>query len=52
MTKEIEDFDKRYLVVEQERKINKGAPDYSRIKADEDEMIRILDEDKLTKEQK
>ena len=52
MNKEIEDFDKRYLKLEKERKLNKGAPDYTYIKPDQDEMIKILDEDRLTNDQK
>ena len=50
LTKEMEDFDKRYLSVGKDGKVTKGAPDYTRLQADSEEMIRILDVEKLTKD--
>jgi|TARA_B110001450_G_C17622277_1_gene481721 hypothetical protein len=44
LTKEMEDFDKRYLKVENDRKLsiknnNFGAPDYKHLRAGPEEMI-------------
>ena len=52
LSKEIEDFDREKLGKTGKDKYKSGAIDYNHLKPDQDEMIRILNEDELDKDQK